>query len=189
MLDLFGYIRNGRPCHPPPESGPLADQAARQEGLAVSDREKIREHLARYVRATDHRDGGAMAEFFLPDGRVELFYFNDGDFEQIGTLIGHEEIAGAVANLMQPHPPRGWSHHTTHDPIITIDDDSATLDAQFIVFSVRGAERPAGCWPPNAFGAQGTVTPIESGYYRAVLRRLERRAETVNRGIPILSGL
>jgi len=38
---------------------------------------------------------------------------------------------------------------------------------------VRGKERPATGWPEGAFGAQGTVTPIESGYYRPVLRRVD----------------
>jgi hypothetical protein len=49
--------------------------------------------------------------------------------------------------------------------------DDATLDAQFLVFEVRGKERPATGWPEGAFGAQGTVQPIEAGYYRPVLRR------------------
>ena len=48
-----------------------------------------------------------------------------------------------------------------------------TLDAQFVVFEVRGKERPATGWPEGAVGAQGTVTPIELGYYRPVLRRVD----------------
>lgn len=34
-------------------------------------------------------------------------------------------------------------HHTTHDHIIDVNGDDATLDAQFVVFEVRGEERPA----------------------------------------------
>jgi len=41
---------------------------------------------------------------------------------------------------MKPHPPRGWSHHTTHDPIIEVKGDTATLDARAFLHS-RGQER------------------------------------------------
>jgi hypothetical protein len=34
--------------------------------------------------------------------------------------------------MMKPHPSRGWSHHTTHDHIIDVNGDDATLDAQFV---------------------------------------------------------
>src|SRR6202051_1560338 len=47
-----------------------------------------------------------------------------------------------VSQMMQPHPAHGWSHHTTHDHIIEVDGDNATIDAQFVVFEVRGKERP-----------------------------------------------
>ena len=137
----------------------------------MSDWEQVREHLARYVRATDYRNGAAMAELFVPDGRVEIFYANGGSPEQIGELVGGAAIAGAVVNMMKPHPTRAWSHHTTHDHIIEITGDRATIDAQFIAFNVQGAERPAEGWPAKALGAQGVVTPIESGYYRPILRR------------------
>ncbi|MFJ1605485.1 hypothetical protein ACIOHS_19250 [Streptomyces sp. NPDC088253] len=33
--------------------------------------------------------------------------------------------------------------------------------------------RPAEGWPAGAFGAQGTITPIESGYYQPRLRRVD----------------
>jgi hypothetical protein len=137
----------------------------------MSERHAVQEQLARYVRATDHRDGAAMAKLFAPDGRVELFYANRDTHQLIGELIGREAIASAVANMLKRHPPRGWSHHTTLDHIIEIDGDRATIDAQFIVYSVQGAERPSEGWPADAFGAQGTVRPIESGYYRPILRR------------------
>src|SRR5712671_1780656 len=79
----------------------------------------------------------------------------------------------AMSQMMKPHPARGWSHHTTHDHIIDVNGDDATLDAQFVVFEVRGKERPAAGWPEGAFGAQGTVQPIEAGYYRPILRRVD----------------
>ncbi|WP_434097660.1 hypothetical protein [Streptomyces mirabilis] len=49
----------------------------------------------------------------------------------------------------------------------------ATLDAQFVVFNIQGHERPAEGWPAGAFGAQGTITPIESGYYQPRMRRVD----------------
>jgi hypothetical protein len=87
--------------------------------------------------------------------------------------VGRETIAAAVSQMMKLHPSRGWSHHTTHDHIIDVNGDGATLDAQFVVFEVRGKERPAAGFPEGAFGAQGTVQPIEAGYYRPVLRRVD----------------
>jgi hypothetical protein len=75
--------------------------------------------------------------------------------------------------MMKPHPSRGWSLHTTHDHIIDVNGDDATLDVQFVVFEVRGKERPAAGWPGGASWAQGTVQPIEAGYYRPILRRVD----------------
>jgi hypothetical protein len=141
----------------------------------MSEEEKVRQVLARYVRAVDHRNGKAMAELFTPDGKVEQFYNNTGRPEPLGELVGPEAIAAAVEHMMQPHPARGWSHHTTHDPIIETDGDRASIDAQFVVFSVVGAEAPQGGWPAGAVGAQGTITPIESGYYRPTLKRSDGR--------------
>ncbi|WP_263356389.1 nuclear transport factor 2 family protein [Acidicapsa ligni] len=139
----------------------------------MTDERAVQQVLAKYVRGTDARNGAAVAAQFTPDGRVEIFYSNSGDLQPLGVLVGHDAIVGAVANMMRPHPPRGWSHHTTHDPIIEVNGDEAQMDAQFIVFNVVGKERPATGWPEGVTGAQGTVTPIESGYYRPTLRRID----------------
>jgi hypothetical protein len=138
----------------------------------MSDRSDIIEVLARYVRAADHRDPKAIADVFLPDAIVEIFYSNRGAQTKLGELSGAETIGNAVRNMMAPHPDRGWSHHTTLDHIVTINGDEATIDAQFIVYDVHGREKPTGGWPVGANGAQGTITPIESGYYRPYLRRV-----------------
>ena len=138
----------------------------------MSEEREIQQVLARYVRAADHRDGVAMASLFLPDGKVEIYHNNAGAPEPIGELDGPEAISAAVSTMLRPHPPRGWSHHTTHDPIIEVDGDEVTIDAQFIVFNVVGAEKPAAGWPEGAQGAQGTVMPIETGYYRPVLKKV-----------------
>jgi hypothetical protein len=53
--------------------------------------------------------------------------------------------------------------------------DTATLDVHFVVFNVVGVEKPKGGWPAGAFGAQGTITPIESGYYRPILKKIDGR--------------
>ena len=139
----------------------------------MSEERAVQQVLARYVRGTDARDGAAVAAVFTEDGRVEVSYNNSGKSEPLGVLVGRDAIAAAVSQMMIPHPARGWSHHTTHDHIIEVDGDNATLDAQFVVFEVRGKERPATGWPEGAVGVQGTVTPIESGYYRPVLRRVD----------------
>ena len=138
----------------------------------MSDERDVQQVLARYVRATDHRDGAAMAGLFADDGVVEIYYNNAGKPEKIAELNGAAAIGAAIAGLMEPHPPRGWSHHTTHDHIIEVDGDQASIDAQFVVFNTVGDPRPDGGWPAGASGAQGTITPIESGYYRPRLRRV-----------------
>ncbi|CAO5250961.1 nuclear transport factor 2 family protein [Frankia sp. AgKG'84/4] len=90
-------------------------------------------------------------------------------------MRGAAAIGQAVAGLMAPHPPRGWSHHTTFNPIVAVEGDTATIDVQFVVYNVVGRAEPEGGWPADAVGAQGTITPIESGYNRSTLRRLEGR--------------
>jgi len=132
----------------------------------------VQQVLARYVRAADNRDGAAMSTLFVPDGRVEIFHHQGGKPVPLGELEGAVAIGQAVSGMMLPHPPRGWSHHTTHDPIIEVSGDTATIDAQFIVYNTVGHEEPAGGWPKGARGAQGIVQPIEAGYYRASLRRV-----------------
>jgi hypothetical protein len=52
---------------------------------------------------------------------------------------------------------------------------TATLDVHFVVFNVVGAEKPEGGRPAGAFGVQGTITPIESGYYRLTLKKVHGR--------------
>lgn len=139
----------------------------------MSEERSVQQVLAKYVRATDARDGAALAVLFTGTGRVDISYNNSGKLETVGELVGQEAIAAAVSQMMRPHPGRGWSHHTTHDHIVEVDGDHATIDAQFVVFEVRGEARLANGWPEGAFGVQGTVTPIEAGYYRPVLRRVD----------------
>jgi len=140
----------------------------------MSDERAVQQVLARYVRAADSRNGPAMSELFVPDGRVEIFAGQQTP-EHLGTLEGAEAIGQAVAAMMTPHPDRGWSHHVTMDHLIEIKADEATLDAQFIRFDTLGDERPAGGWPRGASGAQGSVRPTEAGYYRSRLVRVDGR--------------
>jgi hypothetical protein len=46
------------------------------------------------------------------------------------------------------------------------------VDAQFMVFNILGAEKPNTGWSKDVHGAQGTITPTESGYYRQNLVRV-----------------
>jgi hypothetical protein len=91
----------------------------------------------------------------------------------IGELTGREAIARATAHMMKPHPPRGGSHNATDGLLIDIDGDRATVDAQFMVFSILGDAKPASGWPAGATGATGAITPIESGYYTQKLVRVQ----------------
>jgi len=140
----------------------------------MSDELAVQQVLAHYVRAHDRRDGAAAAALFTPQARVTIVYNNnpDGEPEMIGELAGREAIAQAVTQMMKPHPPRGWSHNATDGVLVEIDGDRASVDAQFMVFSILGDEKPANGWPAGAAGAMGTITPIESGYYTQKLVRV-----------------
>jgi len=139
----------------------------------MDDERQVQQVLARYVRAADHRDAAAMSALFEPDATVEIFYNDAGVPQKIAQLDGAAAIGAAIAGLMAPHPPRGWSHHTTSDHIIEVVGDTAALDAHFVVFNTVGHERPEGGWPDGVSGAQGTIAPIESGYYRPRMVRTD----------------
>src|ERR1700721_1516465 len=106
----------------------------------MSDELAVQQILAHYVRAHDRLDVAAMAAFFTPEARVTIFYNKnpDGEPELIGELAGREAIAQATTHMMKPHPPRGWSHNATDGLLIDITGDRATVDAQFMVFSILG---------------------------------------------------
>jgi hypothetical protein len=142
---------------------------------SVNDERKIQEVLARYVRAADRRDGTRQSALFTEDAIVRILTKTGPDaYEPFGEpIIGGTGVAYAVDHFMAPHPEGGSSHHTTSDHLIEVDGDRAHLNAQFVVFEVRAAVRPAGGWPKGVFGAQGTVRPIESGYYDTDLHRVD----------------
>jgi ketosteroid isomerase-like protein len=140
----------------------------------MDDERRIEEVVARYVRAVDHRDPATMADIFIDDALVEIFCYGEGELEPLGQVQGADNIGKAVAGLMAPHPPRGWSHHTTLNPIIAVTGDTATYDAQFLVYNVLADKRPDEGWPAGASGAQGAITPpIESGYWYTTLARTD----------------
>jgi hypothetical protein len=140
----------------------------------MSDERDVQEVLAQYVRATDRRDGATQGALFTSDAIIEMFAkTGPGTYEPVGEpMIGGAAVEYAVDNFMAPHPEGGSSHHVTADHLITVDGDTAHLNAQFIVFETRAASRPADGWPEGTFGAQATVRPIESGYYDTDLRRV-----------------
>jgi hypothetical protein len=47
----------------------------------MSDERDIQHVIAKYVRAADRRDGAAIAELFIPNGKVTVFYTNGGKEE------------------------------------------------------------------------------------------------------------
>src|ERR1700679_4228444 len=126
-----------------------SESPKRRGETKMSEERAVQQVLAKYVRGVDTRDGAAVAALFTDTGRVEISYNNLGKLEPLGELFGRDAIAAAMSQMMKPHPARGWSHHTTHDHIVDVNGDEATLDAQFVVFEVRGKERAA------AGGAEG----------------------------------
>lgn len=143
-----------------------------EEVNQVSAERAVQQVLAQYTRAVDALNGEALSKLFAEDGRVEVYYVNAGVPEQLFVLSGRAAIANAISNLMKPHPAGGWSHHTTHDHIISISDDQASLDAQFIRFDSLATVKPENGWPSGTIGLMGTVTPTESGYYRPSLQKI-----------------
>jgi hypothetical protein len=143
----------------------------------MSAEDEIRELVSRYTRAADRRDGETLAELYEADAVVEIHYRGPDGTELLGTLSGGAQIAAAMSappsGTMAPHPPLGWSHHTTYDHLVSVDGDQAGIDTQFITFDVVGTPKPEGGWPVGTFGAQGTIKPIESGYYRFAFRRTD----------------
>ncbi|WP_243788948.1 nuclear transport factor 2 family protein [Saccharopolyspora gloriosae] len=111
----------------------------------MSEQRRVQEVLARYVRATDQRNGKAQGALFTADATVQIYAKTGPDgYEKVGEPVrGGAGVEYAVNNFMAPHPEGGSSHHTTSDHIIEIDGDHAHLNAQFIVFEVRALTRPA----------------------------------------------
>jgi len=153
----------------------IDDHRDERESNQMSEEQKVREVLARYVRATDARDGVAQGSLFTDDAIVQICAKTGPEsYEPVGAaLIGGDGVRSAVEQFMAPHPELGSSHHVTADHLIAINGERAHLNAQFIVFEVRGDVRPAGGWPAGVFGAQGSVRPIESGYYDTELRLVD----------------
>ena len=111
----------------------------------MSDERKVQEVLARYVRATDRRDGKTQGGLFTDEAVVQIYTKTGPDsYEPFGEpLIGGAGVEYAVTNFMSAHPEGGCSHHTTLDHIIDVDGDHAHLNAQFIVYRVQASARPA----------------------------------------------
>jgi hypothetical protein len=150
----------------------------------MSEERKVQEVLARYVRATDQRDGKAQGALFTDEAVVQIYTKTGDGYEPFGPpLIGGAGVEYAVTNFMSAHPEGGSSHHTTFDHIVDVDGDRAHLNAQFIVYKVQATARPAEGWPAGASGAQGTIGPIESGYYDTELRRVDGEWKIVKHSV------
>jgi hypothetical protein len=100
----------------------------------MSTENEIKEIVSRYTRAADWRDGDALSKLFEADAVVEIHYRGPEGMELLGTLSGGGQIATAMATDMAPHPPLGWSHHTTYDHLVSVDGEEASIDTQFITF-------------------------------------------------------
>jgi hypothetical protein len=163
------------PASERPEGVTLGRYDLKDARRRMSDEGDVQEVLARYVRATDARDGVAQGSLFTADATVQMYSKTGVDaYEPVGDpLIGGEGVRYAVEHFMAPHPERGSSHHVTADHLVDVDGDRAHLHAQFVVFETRGDARPPGGWPEGAFGAQGSVRAVESGYYDTDLRRVD----------------
>ncbi|MDT7797824.1 MAG: hypothetical protein QOI78_1257 [Actinomycetota bacterium] len=107
----------------------------------MHDERAVQEVLAHYVRATDRRDGAAQGALFTDDADVRIFQKTGPDrYEPVGEpLVGGAGVRYAVENFMAPHPEGGSSHHVTADHLITVDGDTAHLNAQTELRRIGGA--------------------------------------------------
>ena len=106
-------------------------EAVREPENTMSAENEITEIVSRYTRAADRRDGAAMAALFETDAVSEIYLHGPAgvdDREPLGKLTGAEQIEAAVTNAMAPHPPLGWSHHTTYDHLLTVNGDEASIE-------------------------------------------------------------
>ncbi len=145
----------------------------------VDDASLVQRVVAQYVRATDARNGVAMSLLFVNDGRIEIFHRVQGRPMLLAELRGAARIGDSLTQGMPPQDRCGWSHHTTHDPLVDVDGDRATFDAQFVVFESLGTSEPPSRWSPDADGVQGRVVPTAAGYLRAALHRVGGRWKIV----------
>ena len=82
-----------------------------------------------------------MAKLYEADAVVEVHYHRGPDeMELPGTLAGQAQIEAAMSTpprgAMAPHPPLGWSHHTTYDHLVSVDGDEASIETQFITLEL-----------------------------------------------------
>ncbi|MEO6315253.1 MAG: nuclear transport factor 2 family protein [Chitinophagaceae bacterium] len=137
----------------------------------MSPERAVQQVLAKYVRAADRLDAVAICNLFVAGGKVEVSYANDGKQELIFVLTGHAEISHGISDIMRPHPPGGWSQHTTFDPIIEVSGEYATCDVQFIRFDTLGNDQATAGWPGVTKGVAEAILPTESGYYQSILQK------------------
>jgi hypothetical protein len=96
-----------------------------------------------------------------------------GDVEKTPLRVTHEQLCAVhapVPDVVGPLPPRA-AHHTTHDHIVRVDGDTATIEAHLMVHEVRGATPPDRGWPSGASGGRGEIVLSEMDHYRVALIR------------------
>jgi hypothetical protein len=151
-----------------PATGPAASSSAASSS-AVSATVSMQQVMSEYVRATDHRDGSALAALFTPDGSVNILAPEAaGGYRPVtDPIVGRAAIADAVSHAQAPLPALGAEHHVITAPVAALTVSGGTLSMQFTTYAIRGSAEPAAGWPAGTAGAQGSITPYETGYYAA----------------------
>ncbi|WP_130178557.1 nuclear transport factor 2 family protein [Cryobacterium sp. SO1] len=143
--------------------------SANSTQLDAASSVEMQEILSEYVHATDHRDGVTLAALFTADGSVNILAPDgEGGYKPVtAPIVGRSAIADAVAHAQEPLPSLGAEHHVITAPISSASGSDGHLTMQFTTYAIHGAAEPAGGWPAGTAGAQGSITPYESGYYAA----------------------
>lgn len=135
----------------------------------LSAEEQVRQTLSRYTRAIDTRDLDAYVDLFTPDGRIEILQRDPegGLTPAFPAVVGRDDIAKGAAGFMQTRQG-DISHHFTHDHIISIDGNTARINAQFVVTHARRGE-------PVVPSVGGSIVTTLTGYYNLRLRKVQGR--------------
>jgi uncharacterized protein (TIGR02246 family) len=93
----------------------------------MQDKDEIRELLARYCFHLDAEEFEAMAALFTSDGVWETAF---------GTGRGREGIIAQARGIASLHPsgPRPRRVHLTTNIVIDLDDDTATVRSNWLLF-------------------------------------------------------
>jgi uncharacterized protein (TIGR02246 family) len=124
----------------------------------MSEKDEIRELLARYCFALDEERFDDMAALFTEDGVWETAF---------GTGTGREGIAAQARSISTPNRPRRV--HLTTNIVIDFEDDTAHVRSNWLLFQNAASTPEIG-----SGGSYYDVVAKVDGQWRFRHRRIDR---------------